>query len=99
MGLFTFADRFNSLDGQKTFDHSSKASAYAGSTNSREKIAVVEAAIYPYRKGRVFFQGSWWPAACEVNVALLPDVNVRVVGRSNITLLVEPLAISALGDC
>ncbi|WP_416672022.1 NfeD family protein [Egbenema bharatensis] len=53
--------------------------------------AIVDAMIQPSKNGRVRFQGSWWSARCEQNITILPGEAVRVVGRQNITLLVEPL--------
>lgn len=57
----------------------------------RSNRAVVDQAIGPDGKGRVRFQATWWPARCEFNVSLNPGDEVRVVGISNITLLVEPM--------
>lgn len=53
--------------------------------------AKVEVTICPRRRGRVKFQGSWWPAQCEQNIVLHRGTTVRVIGTENITLLVEPI--------
>ena len=53
--------------------------------------AIVSDTIYPYTAGRVQFQGSWWPAACEQAVTIVPGTVVQVVGRRNITLVVKPI--------
>ena len=51
--------------------------------------AVVSDTIAPHTRGRVHFQGSWWPAQCEQNVTLAVGEVVQVIGRQNITLLVR----------
>ncbi|MCL1475767.1 NfeD family protein [Argonema antarcticum] len=56
-----------------------------------EKRAVVEQTIQPQKRGRVGFQGSWWPAICVKEVSLIPGEIVYVTGRCGITLLVEPV--------
>jgi membrane-bound ClpP family serine protease len=55
--------------------------------------AIVVKAIEPFRPGRIRFQGSWWSARCKGNMTLLPGERVNVVGRQNITLLVEPVSL------
>ncbi|MEB3210918.1 MAG: NfeD family protein [Leptolyngbyaceae bacterium] len=52
--------------------------------------ARVEQGIAPGQEGRVYMDGSWWPARCDRPLILLPGTPVRVVGMSGITLLVEP---------
>lgn len=56
---------------------------------------VVSQTIYPNRKGRVYFRGTWWPAKCCDNSTLEPDEIVEVIGNDNesITLLVQALKI------
>lgn len=51
--------------------------------------AVVSESIAPRRRGRVHFQGSWWLAECEQDITLAVGEVVQVVGRQNITLLVQ----------
>jgi hypothetical protein len=53
--------------------------------------AIVDATIEPSKNGRVRFQGSWWSARCEQETTIFPGEMVRVVGRQNITLIVEPV--------
>jgi len=55
-----------------------------------EKEAIVDEEIRPYRTGRVYFQGSWWPARCQQNVTLTAGKICYVMDICNITLLVEP---------
>jgi len=52
---------------------------------------IVSETISPSQCGRVQFQGSWWYAFCEQNVTLMAGEVVRVIGRHNITLLVQPI--------
>lgn len=59
-----------------------------------EQLAIVDETIVPYFGGRVRFQSSWWPALCAHNITLGPGEVVYVVGRHNITLLVEPMGAS-----
>lgn len=53
--------------------------------------ATVAKTIAPYRTGQIRFQGSWWSARCQSDIVLQPGEQVNVVGRQNITLLVEPV--------
>lgn len=58
----------------------------------QEEIGVVDETILgPNKKGRVRFQGTWWPAQCEREIVLEPGQKVRVIGINRITLIVEPL--------
>lgn len=52
--------------------------------------AIVDTLIEPSQPGRVKFQGSWWSARCDRNLTIPPGEVVQVIGRENITLLVEP---------
>ena len=54
-----------------------------------ENIATVEERIFPEHKGRVRFQGSFWPAQCERIIQFMPGDKVQVIGRRNITLIVD----------
>jgi hypothetical protein len=53
--------------------------------------ASVDQAILPGRSGRVWWQASCWPARCPHPIHLEPGTKVKILGRTNITLLVEPL--------
>ncbi|MEM1369889.1 MAG: NfeD family protein [Cyanobacteria bacterium P01_H01_bin.15] len=55
--------------------------------------AVVECAIKPLYPGRVYFQGTYWPArlATHNSISLHPGDLVEVLGREGLTLLVRPL--------
>ena len=56
-----------------------------------DSIVVVEKAIVPSYRGRVRYQGVSWAAQCEKDITFLANDRVLVVGRKNITLIVEPL--------
>jgi membrane-bound ClpP family serine protease len=58
--------------------------------NRLEREARVTEIIQPGRRGRVYFQGTWWNARCEQLITLNPDESVFVVARLGLTLLVEP---------
>ena len=53
--------------------------------------AVVTQTIRPNSTGRVKANGSWWSARCGRSLVLKPGTLVNVVGRDNITLIVEPV--------
>ena len=46
--------------------------------------------IRPHQTGRVQVHGSSWPARCEQPIEILPGEIVDIVGRQQLTLLVEP---------
>ncbi len=52
-------------------------------------MAVVMESIEPTKPGRVEVRGVTWQASSTV--ALEPGLRVKVVGRKNITLIVEPM--------
>ncbi|HIK29697.1 MAG TPA: NfeD family protein [Oscillatoriaceae cyanobacterium M7585_C2015_266] len=57
-------------------------------------LGIVEEAIAPNQRGRVKFDGTYWPARffetnCQTTV--YPEALVAIVGIQGITLLVEPL--------
>lgn len=57
--------------------------------------AIVVKAIEPYKMGQIRFQGAWWSARCVQQTTLFPGEVVKVVGRQNITLLVQPTRTSS----
>lgn len=54
-----------------------------------EGNAIVTEAIHPDRRGRVQFRGSWWFARGVTKIDASPGVWVNVIGRDEMTLLVE----------
>jgi hypothetical protein len=56
-----------------------------------DRIAIVETTISLNQVGRVEFLASYWPAKCIKDVVLEVGTEVVVVGRQDITLLVEPV--------
>lgn len=55
------------------------------------KQAVVVETIAVGRPGRIYLANTWWKARCLQPVALAVGTPVRVTGREQLTLLVEPL--------
>jgi membrane protein implicated in regulation of membrane protease activity len=54
--------------------------------------AIVDEPIHGiHKRGRVRFNGSWWPAKCDQEIVLKKGQTVAVVGIDGITLLVQPL--------
>lgn len=53
--------------------------------------AIVEEMIFIGQTGRVYYDGSSWPARCNYPTIVSPGTRVRVIGRKNITLLIEPI--------
>ncbi|HSM81679.1 MAG TPA: NfeD family protein [Nodosilinea sp.] len=59
------------------------------------KAARVDRPINAQREGRVFYEGSYWPArvyegVLDASFALAPSSWVSVVGRYGLTLLIAP---------
>ncbi len=57
--------------------------------NNPEK-AIVDEEIRPGDCGRVYFQNSWWPAKCDLDMTFQRGELVDVLGIDNITLIVGP---------
>lgn len=54
--------------------------------------AVIDEVIYPGRKWRVRYQGSWWDARSEqLNMTLDIGATVYVIGRQNLVLLIQSI--------
>ena len=60
--------------------------------NRVDNIALVTQNIEPLTGGRIRFQGSWWCARCNQDITIEAGKMVYVVGRQNITYIVEPLS-------
>jgi membrane protein implicated in regulation of membrane protease activity len=57
------------------------------------EIGIVEVAIAPNQPGRIAYKASSYPAKLyNCNSQLLPNTKVAVIGRENITLLIQLLA-------
>ncbi|MBE9136072.1 NfeD family protein [Nodosilinea sp. LEGE 07088] len=64
------------------------------------KAARVDCPISAHIRGRVFYEGTYWPARfydglVDANYALAVSSRVLVVGRQGLTLLVSPLLAAA----
>lgn len=66
------------------------------------KLGRVERPITALRRGRVFYEGSYWPArrydsleATSISEVLETATVVKVVGRQGLTLLVVPAIATA----
>lgn len=63
-----------------------------GSTST---TAIVDQILPQGNRLRVRYAGSWWFARCLRPASLTQGSQVRVVGRENLTLLIEPIGLSA----
>lgn len=91
--MFNLSNLFRSIPSpkaQNTTDHPLTRMPKSKYLNL-EGEAIVEQTIQPGKPGRVRFRGSWWPACCKQEIILVPGEMVYVVGRCNITLLVEQM--------
>ncbi|MCY7381861.1 MAG: NfeD family protein [Microcoleus sp. CAN_BIN18] len=62
----------------------------ATTTLSNSEKAIVDEEIRPGDCGRVYFQNSWWPAKCDLDMTFQRGELVNVLGIDNITLIVGP---------
>lgn len=62
------------------------------SSSEHERLdGIVTIDISPNRLGQVKFAGGWWSAKCGRSITLTRGTLVKVVGRENIILVVEPM--------
>ncbi|MGF1515952.1 MAG: NfeD family protein [Elainellaceae cyanobacterium] len=59
--------------------------------HSADTRALVDREIKADQPGWVKYSGSWWRARCQEPITLLPGTIVRVTGRQDLTLVVEPV--------
>ncbi len=52
---------------------------------------IVEEVVCQQREWRVYFSATYWSARSIKPTTLMPGDSVHVVGRDNITLLIEPI--------
>jgi membrane protein implicated in regulation of membrane protease activity len=86
---FTFIDRLTQP--LPTIDSKSRDDLWEGD----EDAAVVADVIPAGQAGCVHHAGSFWQARCQQVVTLMPGTIVRVVGRRNLTLLIDASLIDA----
>ncbi|TVP67408.1 MAG: NfeD family protein [Leptolyngbya sp. LCM1.Bin17] len=55
------------------------------------KRAVVVEPILVGQSGRIYFENTWWTARCLTPLSLPVGTRVRVRGRDQLTLIVEPI--------
>ncbi|MEO0405868.1 MAG: NfeD family protein [Cyanobacteria bacterium P01_A01_bin.135] len=53
--------------------------------------ALVDREITANQSGWVKYSGSWWRARCSEPITILPGTAVRITGREDLTLVVEPM--------
>lgn len=59
--------------------------------NDPEQLyGIVTIAIHPNRNGQIKFKGGWWSAKCGQSIVIDQGTLVTILGRDNITLVVEP---------
>ena len=70
-----------------------QSSVSTGLSNSKyERLdGVVTIDIHPNRLGQIKFAGGWWSAKCGRSIILKAGTLVKVLGRDNIILIVEPM--------
>jgi membrane protein implicated in regulation of membrane protease activity len=68
------------------------------SIEEQQEVATVSSSIQLFSPGQVEYQGKFWTAMCCQNVVIKENQLVRVVGRKDLILIVEPLS-SADDNC
>jgi membrane protein implicated in regulation of membrane protease activity len=66
--------------------------------SSYSGFATIDEAIRQNERCRVKFHGVHWSAEAVIPFSLHPDDLVRVVGRKNAVLLIEPFSNQVMGD-
>jgi membrane protein implicated in regulation of membrane protease activity len=90
--LATLSRLFPHEDSQ---DCSRANKAYSHDLKFLKERGTVVQVIQPGQRGRIAYQSTTWFAACPYHVVLFPDTPVRVIGRRNTTLIVEPVIFTA----
>lgn len=86
-------ERVEATNGDRYFPPSFQASIDSPlkePSDPERLYGVVTIAIQPNRLGQVKFKGGWWSAKCEQAIVLTQGRLVTILGRDNITLVVEP---------
>jgi membrane protein implicated in regulation of membrane protease activity len=83
---------FSALGVARGITPSSEEMSASKGLEELETLAVVSKTIERYQRGQIRFQSSWWLAACEQDVKLLPGTLVRVTRLKNTTWIVEPFS-------
>ena len=71
--------------------HASTISNGLSDSDHERLDGVVTIDIHPNRLGQIKFAGGWWSAKCGRAIILKAGTLVKVIGRENIILIVEPM--------
>ena len=71
--------------------HPSSVSNGLSDSDHERLHGVVTIDIHPNRLGQVKFAGGWWSAKCGRAIIIKAGTLVHVIGRENISLIVEPV--------